>query len=811
MTDSVHIRTLTADGMMCAHRALPTMMLFVYDWFYNGSTVYGHCLDESGKYAILKVHDFYPSCYIEGDSVPDSSAVHPVRVEYKDMASSCDISTPRPFCRMFWKSAKDMEIFSREHRCYMAEIPQIPAFLSQIGADRVGWVQVHNANMSVSMSDRPIGVPEKVPLSDPIVMAFDIEVKSSDSGMPQPYKMYDTVEMISVVVFGGGAPTNKYIMHTLEEPLCITETTDIICDDEVQLIKKFFEMIHNENPTVITGFNIYGFDMHYLVSRLKLRLEEIPDVSRGAAYMKIIKVDWASDAYGHNNYERLVIGGRVIIDMYLYFKRMKLDKYSLDFVSNKFLGEGKDDMSYAKMVEAWTSGNREALRTVAAYCVKDSVLVMKLFEKVQMWIDVCEISKITGCGIEDIYTRGEQMKLMSQCVAECTKRDIVLQPLSPLAWRQYEGGYVLDPKKGVYNGCSILDFQSLYPSIIIAYNICPSTYTNSRVTGTHQIEGHRFLKKPVGLLPGMIKQILDERKAVKEDMAKIGDSDPIRYIVLDRRQNALKVCANSVYGMMGFKNSRYFGHVGCAESVTTVGRLLLADVVSTIEKKYPVRVVYGDTDSCILWHTDERARDDNISLARSICDDITALLPAPMALKFEKYCDKAILFTKKRYVVVSGDSISYKGVMNARRDYCKFARNTYGATMEKIAKGASNEDIKKYVDDMILRLHCGKIPMHDLVITKCLAKNLASYKVNQPHVVLAKRLAQQTGVDIPAGTRIEYVYVDHPIRTVTPQEFAEGQYQVDCKYYISKQLATQVDELLALIGMENYVSLSWIS
>lgn len=76
----------------------------------------------------------------------------------------------------------------------------------------------------------------------------------------------------------------------------------------------------------------------------------------------------------------------------------------------------------------------------------------------------------------------------------------------------------------------------------------------------------------------------------------------IEHVVLDRRQNALKVCANSVYGLMGFEKSRYFGHVGCAESVTTVGRQLLAQIVEYIRDRYPVEVIYGDTDSCMLWH-----------------------------------------------------------------------------------------------------------------------------------------------------------------------------------------------------------------
>ncbi len=951
------------------------MDLFVYDWAYNGYALRGHCLDEYGKYTCLTVTDFFPSCYVEGDTVPRSSVV-PRTVEFKRMLSSKDVSTLRPFNRLFFDNAADMATFSREqgYRCDMADIPQVSTFLSQVDADHVGWIRVSSAKsrfgiVSARMKDIE-SIPDKIPPSTPRVMSFDIEVKSQDAGMPQPHRTADTVEMISAVVFGGGGPVETYVLHAYPvEALDVDGTEVIAFEDEIGLITGFFELVKRTDPTILTGFNIYGFDMHYLVSRLKLRLVEMPSAQRGThSKIDVIKVDWSSDAYGHNSYDRLVIGGRLIVDMYLYFKRMKLDKYSLNFVSEKFIGQKKNDMPYVEMAAAFVSRDVEALSRVARYCVQDSALVMELFDKVKMWIDVCEISKITRCGIEDIYTRGEQMKMVSQCVAECGKRNIVLQPQRQSDWQPYEGAYVLDPVKGVYDGCSILDFQSLYPSIIIAYNICPSTYGGDvRIETTE----HSFKREPVGMLPGMIKRILDERKSVKEQMTKL-DRDSVERIVLDRRQNALKICANSVYGMMGFKNSRYFGHLGCAESVTTVGRLLLSKIVDEIQMKYPVKVVYGDsvagytptivrigkervcteafenlatrwgknawtqcdsgkeacelcdvevwsndgwtrmhrvirhvlaphkkmirvithggivdvtdehslldadgepkdakevragdrllhhpypmpgssevtdtvkdthyieyagyvydattdnnhfqagigsiivhnTDSCMLWHDDDLSRDERISLAQSVCDDVTVSLPEPMALKFETYCDKVILLTKKRYVLVTGDRVSYKGVMNARRDYCKYAKDTYSKAMEMVAMSASCDDISNYIDIRILRLLSGRVDVSELVVTKSLARKLNTYRVNQPHVVLAKRLVLKTGLDVPAGTRLEYVYVTDPdVPMVTPQEFETGEYATDGMFYVRKQLATQVDDVLSAIGMGNYIKESWL-
>ena len=816
---------------------------FVYNWFYTGYRVYGHCLDTDGRYHLLTVHGFYPSCYVESkDGDTSFSTVNPVKAEYKEMRSSRDISTILPYYKVYFENTKQMETFVSEARknytkVHMAEesIPQIAVFLSQRNLSYVGWIAVPHTSGHVK-SEHIFPSDNIVPYNYPTAMAFDIEVKCSASGMPQPHKVEDTVEMISVVLFENDVDSSSrsFIMHAYDQNMNIDGVIDIICNDEADLIIKFFELIRQEDPTIITGFNIYGFDLHYLVSRLQLRLTEIPDVSRGiAGNINLIKVDWTSDAYGHNNFNRLVIGGRLIVDMYLYFKRMKLDKYSLDFISNKFLGEGKNDMPHGQMTEAFFSRDIDALRTVAEYCVQDSVLVMKLFQKVHMWIDSCEIAKITMCGIEDIYTRGEQMKLVAQCVKECMKREIILQSYYTKSdeWKQYEGAYVLDPDRGVYEGCSIVDFQSLYPSIIIAYNICPSTCCSAKIhnwrhaavpdsnsnsiyheifvnSSTHGVsESHYFKKEPVGLLPGMIKQILDERKAVKTKMIQL-EKTSVDYIVFDRRQNALKICANSVYGMMGFKNSKYFGNVACAESVTTIGRLLLTDIVKKIEQTYPVKVIYGDTDSCMLCHND-KSKDEVVKLAVQICNDVTSLLPEPMALKFECYCEKIMLLTKKRYVLVSDGKVSYKGVMNARRDYCKYAKDTYSGVIKLVAEGKT-EDITEYIDDKIIKLlQINKIPLSDLVVTKSIGRKLSTYKVNQPHIVLARRLSEKTGVEVPAGTRLEYVFTkENGMSTLS--ELEEEMLEIDSMFYVRKQLATQIDDVLATIGVGHYIKDTWL-
>lgn len=804
--------------------------LFVYNWFYTGYTVYGHCLNKNGNYKLLVVNGFKPSCYVSsGSKLPESEKVSNFKAVCKRMVTSTDISTLQEFYQVFFDNTDDMHAFTSEQRyrsrVYMADIPQINIFLAQINADHVGWVRVNS--QKVESPEAVTFIKDMNPYVNPRVMVFDIEVFSQDSGMPRPYRITDKIEMISVVVYNTGniKDIKVYILHKCESCLFVPEANEVICKDEEELIMKFFDIMKQEDPTIITGFNIYGFDIKYLISRLQLRLIKIPDVSRGLKNsIDVIKIDWTSDAYGHNKYDRLVIGGRVILDMYLYFRRMKLDRYSLDYVSKKFVGEGKHDMPTAEMMDAFRLQDKKTLAKVATYCIQDSILVMKLFDKVQMWIDVCEISKITKCEIENIYTRGEQMKMISQCVRECIVRDIVLQPQPAVSeWKQYDGAYVLEPEKGVYNCCSLLDFQSLYPSIIIAYNICPSTYINKhsyhRVTDKNKIvvNSHAFRTKPIGLLPGMIKSLIEERIYVKNKM-KSCDKHSMTYTVLDRRQNALKICANSVYGMMGFKNSKYFGHVGCADSVTSIGRYTLKDIVDRISTNYPVKVIYGDTDSCMLCldsnrHDGRRHDEEMKRLSNIICNEITVSLPKPMALKLDSYYDKVVLLTKKKYILVKDGVATYKGVMSARRDYCKFAKDMYDGIISMIAMGNDNESIIEYIDEKMFLLVFGQCNISDMVITKSLSKDIRSYKVNQPHVVLAKRLSKKTGTEILPGTRLEYVYIsgcsNQAEKMRTPEEVVNENLKIDGKYYIKKQLLTQIDDILSTVGIGTYIQDCW--
>jgi DNA polymerase elongation subunit (family B) len=809
------------------------MRIFIYEWeIPEDSTrfsINAHALNDVMGNITINVTGYNPCCYLPSASNDDiqrlanTSGVHPLRVEQKVMPSTFNVATKKPYARVEFASTKEMRRFCLKtwNKC-MDEVDPIVAFLSHHQFPFVGWFEVDDwkekdGYIRVKVKKMRVLLGETT-VTHPKIACIDIEtVSNSGAGMPKPYKRCDRIEMVSIVCKKYlGATLTKYMVY-IGEGIHLDGVQCIGCKGEVELIEEMANVIRKEDPNIITGYNIFGFDMGYILARMKLRLLPLPDMSRGKyGRTTTRKVNWSSSAYGQNVYDRIEVSGRVFIDMMLHFRRQKLDKYSLDFVSRLYLNDGKKDMSPETMFKYFRNRDLDGLHLVAEYCIHDSVLTLQLFDNVFMWTEVCEMARAMHCSIEDIYTRGEQLKVLNQVIFKCTERGIVLTKRRDKAVDsfKYEGAFVLEPTKGIFEGCTVVDFQSLYPSVLISYNFCPSTFVPSKCVNKSTVnivnvggKTHYFRKHPIGLLPDLAQGLLSERFAVKAQLK--GSVDELERKVLDRRQNALKICANSIYGITGFASNKYFGHVPTAESITCMGRRMLEGTVAKIRDNFAVSVVYGDTDSCMIWHNGETDREKNIAMANRIVEHINRELPKPLKLLVEKYYDKMAFLTKKRYLMYDGE-VKTKGVANSRRNYCTFTRKLYSNAIDVMFKRGKDEALE-YVFDQVLRLISGKVPLDELVMTKSI-KPLESYKgENIPHVLMYRRLIAEGNV-VELGNRLEYIFVDlgyqcklQGQKMFTPQEVVAKSLQVDYLYYIEKQLIVAMDELLSLLGEENFI------
>jgi DNA polymerase elongation subunit (family B) len=310
----------------------------------------------------------------------------------------------------------------------------------------------------------------------PLVMGYDIEVNSSiPSSMPKPHRTEDKVFQISCIFNRQGDKPDKYEKYLLTLGKVNTDSLEdiIVCEYsiETELLLGFTELIKEKQPNIIVGYNIFGFDCSYMIERAK-NLLIIQDYDRqgmdkyGHGKEKII--EWSSSAYKNQNFHFLDVEGRIFIDLLPIVKRdLKLSNYQLKTVATYFLKDmTKDPLDAQGIFKCYRIGMKggakgeKALAIVGKYCVKDSELVVRLFEVMTVWFSLTEMSNVTNVPIFQLFTQGQQLKVFSNAYKKCTHENIVVEKDGYIAKEDehYVGATVFPPIAGVYENVIPLDF-----------------------------------------------------------------------------------------------------------------------------------------------------------------------------------------------------------------------------------------------------------------------------------------------------------------------------------------------------------------
>jgi DNA polymerase elongation subunit (family B) len=315
----------------------------------------------------------------------------------------------------------------------------------------------------------------------PTVFAFDEEVYSSvDGKLPQATNKSDCIFQISCIIWKKDCFT-KQVLITMGNPHSIENTRIIRVADEFELITAFMSLLQSENPNIITGWNIMGFDIKYLIQRSKLYGSLATQMSRmgmSAEPCRHVETEWSSSAYGTQSYEYFDWDGRVIIDLLVYARReIKSENYKLDTIASKFIASNKNSFSVKDIFKSYRTMDPDLLTQCGTYCIQDSVLVQKLFDFFDIWVGSTEMAIVCNVAMSLLFTNGQQVKVFSQVYKFCHFNQIVIdQRFVCKEDERYQGAYVKTPVPGIYNYVVPFDFQSLYPSLIVAYNIDYSTY-----------------------------------------------------------------------------------------------------------------------------------------------------------------------------------------------------------------------------------------------------------------------------------------------------------------------------------------------
>ncbi|GFR41815.1 hypothetical protein Agub_g2585, partial [Astrephomene gubernaculifera] len=315
---------------------------------------------------------------------------------------------------------------------------------------------------------------------------------------------------------------------------------------------------------------------------------------------------------------------------------------------------------------------------------------------------------------------------------------------------KYSGGLVLEPKKGLYDKIVIiLDFNSLYPSIIQEYNICFTTVQRPKDGSLPPLPDPATAANGLAPLPAVLQALVQRRKQVKQAMSS--ERNPLTRQQLQIRQQAIKLTANSMYGCLGFGASRFYAQP-LAELITAQGRAILGSTVELVQGSIGAEVIYGDTDSIMV-----ATRSDSVEEARALGARIKREVNKRyklLEIELDGVFRSILLLKKKKYAAMKLEPdgggklvevMEQKGLDIVRRDWCPLSKDVGNFALSAVLSGRGREevvaDIHTHLRQVAERVRAGQIPLGKFIITKQLTKRPEDYPDarNQPHVQVALR------------------------------------------------------------------------
>ncbi len=648
-------------------------------------------------------------------------------------------------------------------------------------------------------------------------MSVDIEVVSERESLPDPKR--DKIAIISLAFSPSFDGKNSLVL--VSKPIKKIDKNLIVFSNEKEMLKEFVKIIDSFDPDIITGYNINNFDFPFIIERLRqCRISTI--IGRCKQKHAI------SRKVGPRF--RTSILGRIVVDVYELIKEsagkglLRLKRYGLGDVSRELLKEDKIKIVYSEISKYW-NGDESQLKKLVDYARKDAQLALRLLLDKNMLDKFFELSKVSGLLLQEILDRGEAARVENLLLREFNKENYII-PCKPsskgILRRKVEkeakglkGALVLEPKVGLHTDCVVyLDFRSMYPSIFIAYNICPTTLVFSK-EDFETIKtpfGTEFTSKKIrkGIVPRIIEYLVNERDRVKLEMRRSKKEEEKR--TLDAKQYALKIMTNAFYGYTGYTRAKlYFLEI--ANAITSCGRSLIQKTRDAVESDKKFEVIYGDTDS-IMVKTLTKNIEEAFNLGKELEEKINEELKGIVQTKIESIFKTLLVLTKKRYTGLTvekmdgewKENILMKGIETVRRDWCDLTSETLYNVLEILLKEQNPKKAFNYAKGILEKLQKNQIPIEELVVTKGVSKPLKQYRGIQPHVELLKKLKKRSPSTAPGiGDRIAFVIVKGAQlmsdRAEDPEYVKKHGLKIDSKYYIESQILPPLERVFEAMGI----------
>lgn len=702
---------------------------------------------------------------------------------------------------------------------YEADILFRYRFMSDFGLSGFKWLRVSGTQnrtktvkTAITIDVNEIKEIENLENSNLKYISLDIET-IAEEGVPDPKK-----NIIGMISLSFSPSYNSEPSLVLVSKTFIKTNKNIkIFPNEKEMLKEFLKIIDNYDPDVLVGYNINNFDIPYLLTRLREndlstvlgRCNQKPAISR-----KI------------GSYYRNSIIGRIIVDAYDLIKEsirkgnLRLKRLGLGDVSRELLNDEKIDITHSEIFGHW-HGDNEKLTKLVEYARKDANLALRLVLEKSLLDKFFELSKVSGILLQDCLDSGEAQRVENLLLREFNRHEYVL-PCKPSEGtyddqeiQELKGALVLEPKTGLHTDSIVyLDFKSMYPSIFISYNICPTTLMKNKDTNIETIKppyGTEFVSKNVkeGILPMILKRLIAERDRVRAEEKKNTDKNIKR--LFEAKQLALKIMTNAFYGYTGYLRARLYV-IDIANTVTACGRFLINKTKEIIETKSDYEVIYGDTDS-IMVNVNTKDIESAYEIGGKLETLVNSELTGIVQMKIEKVFKSLLILSKKRYAGIAyeksngewKEDLIMRGIETVRRDWCDAATKILFDVLNILLKEQNPKKAFSYVKEFLLKLERNEIPIEDLIVTKSISKSIGSYKGIQPHIELVKKLKKRNGESPGVGDRVSFVIVKGmqllSTRAEDPEYIKKNKIPIDSKYYVENQILPPLERVFEVIGI----------
>jgi DNA polymerase I len=624
---------------------------------------------------------------------------------------------------------------------------------------------------------------------NPNVLCFDIETYN-ERGMSNPSK--DPCLMISYVGRVKGKEIEGVLTYKNFKKDFVT-----VFENEKQMIEGFAELLKKNKIDVIAGYNSDLFDLPYLAERSRILGVKTP-FGRDKSRIKLSK----------GIKKTAKITGRVHVDVFKVISflnaigSVKLHRLTLENASTELVGFKKKMVVKKNIYELWN----ETDYILVEYCLDDSKACLELLDFITP-LEV-ELSKLSGIPLFNASRNAASNFVESILMRESFEKNTIIPslPKDESFKERYsnpiQGAFVKIPNPGIYENIAVLDFKSLYPSIIISYNIDPSTLNLDCNEFFISPQGHKFCKTKKGLIPIVLENLVNARNEVKKEMKKF-EPESFEYKSLFARQWALKIIANAVYGYMVYPRSRFYSRE-CGESITAIARKSILEAMNLAEKNGFI-VLYIDTDSLFLKFN--LGEESKVEEFRKL---VNKTLPEKMELELEDFYNRGIFVSKKqgtagakkKYALINRKGvIKIRGFELVRRDWSRIARETQRKVLEALLKKGDLEEAVAEVKRVISLLKEEKADLQDLEIHSTITKSLKSYEIMSPEVSAAKK-AEKRGLKVEVGSSVGFVITKNGKSISDKAEFLEFAKDYDADYYVNNQVLPAVLKILGELGVQ---------